>query len=637
MEHDQVDLSEAFFMLWSKKVFIAIVTCISLIAAGQYLTISTKKYVASASFQLDLNNSRGGISLPSEFGALAALVGAGSKSANSSDLIIERATEREFILLANEKLDFETDPFFNPFDPNEVDAAWKKLIKIIIGWQNFEGSVAEITEENLLISYREFVQIITTEAGAFSIKVTHSDPDLASKYANGIMNLISELVSNEEATLARDRMNYLSMNLASSLTEMENAQKAVAEFIVKNSANPQETLMANSSKLKQLRSDMETVKRFLAGVRDIQKIVRTGPTENDYQKLKATHPLIDDVKFRRIVGISETISEWSWPSFDNLNRVTQTLQNRINRLSVEINKIYNEAGLISKSVEEFANLTRNAAIAEATYTVMMEQVKAQSLATGYRPDTFKAFKYATPPIAPAKPNRILVLILSILLGIFIGCAAALISGMRKSVYFTRSALSAAVNATHALRIGTMRRLSRLPLSVLSDRFSKRSHLQLDDLLLDMGESKLILVTSSHSRITSSGVARLITASAAKARRRVLLCDTSWSSNEAATSTTSTTDFITVPSIDGVDVLVASPDLQKSNVYTLQAFKAFVEKSMTSYDHVIVSGNDEYGKLAAKALKSLEPSVVFAARIGKTKKYDIAELTATMPVEVLLHD
>ena len=48
-------------------------------------------------------------------------------------------------------------------------------------------------------------------------------------------------------------------------------------------------------------------------------------------------------------------------------------------------------------VEELAKLTREAKIAEATYTVLIEQVKAQSLVAGFKPDTFKIYELPTPP------------------------------------------------------------------------------------------------------------------------------------------------------------------------------------------------------------------------------------------------
>jgi hypothetical protein len=302
-----------------------------------------------------------------------------------------------------------------------------------------------------------------------------------------------------------------------------------------------------------------------------------------------------------------------------------------------LNELSNQAEVTAESVEEFARLTREATIAEATYTVMIEQVKAQSLAAGYKPETFKVFEYATPPLAPSAPKRSLILALGLVLGIFIGCALALILGMRKSVYFTRSALASAVSAAHTQRIGTLRRLSRLPLSVLKDRIGQRTHLQLDDLLLDLGEHKLILVASAHSKLQSGGLGRLIATTAAKAHKRVLLCDTSWGSFESESDPSAPSEFRAVPAIDGVDLLTAPKDIQGANVYTLKSFKDFITNAAERYDHVIVTGHDEYGTLAAKALKSLKPAVVYAARIGKTKKRDIAELTGNTPVEVLLHD
>ena len=638
MNDDEIDLSELFFTLWAYKLLIAVISAASLFAAGYHALTTKKEYTAKAIFQIEQSDTGGGFSLGGDLGGLAALAGLAGAVKSGADALIERAQAREFILEANAKLSLEDDPYFNRYDPNYVDPFWKSTLKQMIGWESLEREQRAIIESEILGNFIKFVSVESTDAGALSVSVVHEDPELAAQYANGLMEQMQTLVEVEKNQETQKRLNYLSDILADALIDLEKSQKRLSDFSVENSVDPLTGLITDSSKLTALRDNIELVEKFLLILPSLREAIEANKTDqNTYATLRARHPLIDDVRFRRIMGMSEAVSEWRWPALATVNLVEKTLTDRLGRLTVELNEVESQAEVTAESVEEFARLTREATVAEATYTVMIEQVKAQSLAAGYKPETFKVFEYATPPLTPSAPKRTLVLALGLVLGIFTGCAVALILGMRKSVYFTRSALSSAVNATHALRIGTMRRLSRLPLSVLSDRFSKRSHLQLDDLLLDMGDSKLILVTSSHSRITSGGIARLITASAAKSRRRVLLCDTSWSSNEAMSNTPTATDFDTVPAIDGANVLIASPDLQKSNLYTLQAFKAFVEKSMTSYDHVIVAGNDEYGKLAAKALKSLKPSVVFAARIGKTKKQDIAELTATTPVEVLLHD
>ena len=50
----------------------------------------------------------------------------------------------------------------------------------------------------------------------------------------------------------------------------------------------------------------------------------------------AHHILIDDVRFRRILGMSETISAWNWPNIQTLQAVKSTLSDRIERLKIDI-------------------------------------------------------------------------------------------------------------------------------------------------------------------------------------------------------------------------------------------------------------------------------------------------------------
>ena len=77
--------------------------------------------------------------------------------------------------------------------------------------------------------------------------------------------------------------------------------------------------------------------------------------------------------------MSETISAWDWPEIETIEAVRATLTDRINRLNVEINNIEEDAKIYATSAEDLAKFTRDAKIAEATYTVLIEQVKSQSL------------------------------------------------------------------------------------------------------------------------------------------------------------------------------------------------------------------------------------------------------------------
>ena len=122
--------------------------------------------------------------------------------------------------------------------------------------------------------------------------------------------------------------------------------------------------------------------------------------------MRNDYPLVDDVNFRRILGMSESISGWSWPEAATLDAVADTLLDRIQRLKVEINDIEKEAQKFASSAEQLSRLKRDAKIAEATYTVLIEQVKSQSLVAGYRPDTFKVFEFSTPPFLLLLQNAI---------------------------------------------------------------------------------------------------------------------------------------------------------------------------------------------------------------------------------------
>ena len=62
-----------------------------------------------------------------------------------------------------------------------------------------------------------------------------------------------------------------------------------------------------------------------------------------YESLRIRTPLVDDIDFRRIMGMSETISAWNWPTLDTIESVSETLSDRISRLDVAIANIEESA------------------------------------------------------------------------------------------------------------------------------------------------------------------------------------------------------------------------------------------------------------------------------------------------------
>ena len=424
LEDNEIDLGELFGALWSHKFLITILTGLSIFLAGYYAITAEKKFTAKSIFEISQNNSSSGFDIPGELGALASLAGFAGMQANSStDVLLERAKGREFIIDMRAKFSIDRDLYFNTYNPDYKDPSWKAAIKKIIGWQTTELEKNAIIENNVLNNYRKNVVFELTAGGAIEISVTHIDPEKASYYANGFMEEIRQLVEEESNASQALRLNYLSETLADALQDMEKAQENLKNYALENSAMAQENFISDSLKLDQIRMEKRRVKEISELLSIIEKFIRSGNLDdNSYEALRSSHPLADDIEFRRILGMSETISAWTWPDIDTIDAVSATLNDRIKRLDIEISNIEENAQIYAASAEDLATYTRDAKIAEATYTVLIEQVKSQSLAAGFQPETFKVFEYATPPLVQSSPKRNLVLALGAVLGLFIGCA-----------------------------------------------------------------------------------------------------------------------------------------------------------------------------------------------------------------------
>ena len=78
------------------------------------------------------------------------------------------------------------------------------------------------------------------------------------------------------------------------------------------------------------------------------------------------YPLLDQASFRHILGLSEVISAWSWPTAQSVSQVEDSIRDRIAALEGEITKLEADALRYAASAEEFARLTRDLKVAEAT-------------------------------------------------------------------------------------------------------------------------------------------------------------------------------------------------------------------------------------------------------------------------------
>ena len=247
---NEIDLSEIVGAVWAHKVLITIITGLSILIAAQITLTTEKKYTATSLFQIE-KADKPGFRFPSELSAFTSLAGFNEGYIFGSNALLERITAREFILSASKKLSLHDDNFFNSYNPNYSDPAWKTAIKKAIGWQTNPLDENSIVENNIIISFKESKVSLM----AFSLSVTHRDPEKAAIYANALMENIRQMVDSENKLDQDQRLQYLSETLANALQELDTAQQNLKEYTFQNSAMAQENFITGSLKLDELRSE----------------------------------------------------------------------------------------------------------------------------------------------------------------------------------------------------------------------------------------------------------------------------------------------------------------------------------------------------------------------------------------------
>ena len=638
LDIDEIDLRELFAALWAHKIIIVLITILFIFLSGYYSVNAKKIFTASAVFQIEETNTSSGFNISREMGALASLAGlASGGKASNKELLLERVKGREFIIKLKESYSLDRDTFLNTYNPDYKDPFWKAVIKKILGWGKTDLEKSAIIENNIINNYRKNVNLNITDAGAIEIYVKHIDPDKAFSYANKIMEEIRQLVEGESVAAQELRLAYLSETLADALQEMENAQENLKNYALKNSMMAQENFITDSLKLDQIRMEKRKVSEIADLLSVIENLIATEKLDASlYESLRSSHPLVDDIDFRRILGMSETISAWSWPDLETIQAVSATLRDRNKRLDIDINNIEENAKIYATSVEDLAKLKRDATIAEATYKVLIEQVKSQSLAAGFQPNTFKVFEFATKPLSPSSPKRKSILIFGAILGVLLASYVSWINAKRKGVYYTRSSLLTDARAELAFKSKSIRRLSRKSLSEIILLIAKRRMVTLDEAILQLKNKRIIYVLNSGGYPTASNAAHLLAIQSAQSGRNVLLCDTTGQSKKQIekNSTSDNSDSSTVKMGDNISLLM---EADGASFFLSTKFSATIKDLTNRFDQVILCSSARNAQLGFMALAEFDPALVVISSLRKTRKADIKNIISRQHIDILFYD
>lgn len=637
---NEIDLKNLFLSLWAYKILIVCIFIMSIFLGGFYILSQDIKYTSTATFKMDKDQGSS-LSLSGDVGMLANI--AGFDSGPTEDLSMDKISGRVFIESLDTQIDFLNDPYFNTFNPSTDDAMWKVVIKKLIGWKkDIPSDLNEAVWQNIINEYSKNISVEETKSGSVKIRVTHTNANRASEIANLIMYEILASQKNKKNKDQDQQLEYLSETLADALGDLEIAQSNLKTFALENSALPLESFAAGSLELEDLRDQYNRTSILFNAVSELAVILKKkNITQVNYFSLREKYPIIDQVEFRRIMGQSEIISSWSWPDIVSVEAVKNTLIDRKSILQAKIESSQKIAERSSKALETFAKLERNAKIAEATYTVLIEQVKAESMVAGFRPDNSAIYEYAAPSSAPSEPKRRLLLMLSGFLGLSIGCVLALILSKRKNVYYSKDKLILDIQPLFNAKSKSLNIFRKRQLFDISNILVKTSKPILRDLTVEVNKhySKKIIVTSSNSKLKSNNMALSLACYMSSADLKIAVINFSCKIKSQLKPETATKigSYLLIEEKENVSVLMPGNQHKILDFLSQRNFVKSLQELNNNFELIIVCADDED---ALTLLRSVEGQDIFhisLARLKHTKIHVLNQMASILSIQGLLHD
>ncbi len=156
-----------------------------------------KVFTSSAIFILEENPQNNLQSqLSSSLGSFSGLIGVPIIQSDV-DQLIERITERNFILELDKELGFRHDRYFNNYNESLSDPDWKIFLKSLLNWNTIPIDPARKIDWSVVNGFHKNVKITQTEAGAIKVSVKHIDPEKAAEIANHIATKTMLLVKKK--------------------------------------------------------------------------------------------------------------------------------------------------------------------------------------------------------------------------------------------------------------------------------------------------------------------------------------------------------------------------------------------------------------------------------------------------------
>lgn len=631
--HTQIDLKEIIASFWAYKFLILLIILASVVIGTKHALDKEKIYSAYAIFKLDAEDNK-------EIAKVPSIASLSVQAPNKLVSLKEYVMSRVFIDIIDKESGLKSDPYFNRYNPNSVEAPWRAFIKKHIGLKTMLANKEDKIWESIQLNYTKNINLQITKAQNLKISVDHSDPRRAADIANKIMNIIISRSEAKKSDKLENQIDYLSLKLADALQDIEKYQEELNAFTINNTIMPKEIFASASAVYVKMKSMYDQNNKLYNATEYLEKLVHSNQTStNNYKSLRKNHPIVDELEFRRIFGQSELISEWSWPTHASTIKVLKILHERKSRLKSSLTEAQDKADNAANSLNEYIDLERKLKYGNATYTVLLEQVKSDSLSAGYQPNDNEIFQYASAPINATSPNKKLILSLSILLGLITGLISSLILSISRKVYFSDSLLISHSNSKQNMKLKKLKKYQYKNFETLSTIKKEKILSYFQEILISFNKSnkKFILISSLNSSFKAENFTALLAHNIDESEKDIAILNFSQNSDLDKNKSEIKNELFSSKKINGhITQLIPINCFKPITLLTKRGAVAKLFDLKSSFDVIIISAdkNDTYS-----LIQSFNSSDVFHIGLAKRKHTKRIELNKIkhIPLDILLHD
>lgn len=639
---DTIDLKELFFSLIAQWKLIALCVILSLVCALLYLRTTPDTYQVDALIQVESGKGASAVLAGDLSSALDQMPSAQAEiEILKSRLVLGTVIEH---LNLNIRINGTEDSFWNRLlNKHEYDSEYSgKSVLFKDNQKSFDVRSFEIPnyyrDKSLLLSFAEGQYHLTdsaTEQVVFSAPLNQTS-QLQSEYGLWKVGIYSQdsfdstyliqkqslpaavrsLLANYSVTEKGKLTGVLSLNYQGTdkqhITQVLNAILAAysQQNIERRSAETEQTLKFLEDQLPELKQQLDEAEREFNKFREKYNTVDI-TKESDLYISQSIN--LETTKASLEQKIAETSAKYTdeHPAMQQMHAQLMAVNKKIAELDNTLNRL-------PELQRQHLQLFREVEVKQQLYTGLLNSYQQLRIAKAGEIGNVRIVDTAVEPIAPIAPKKLQILILSIVLGGFLGTLLALLrnilrSGVKDSTQI-ENALDLPVYATvprspvQESQIKLLKKKKNIPILAVknSDDIaieSLRSMRTAIHFALSSAKNNIIMVSGPAPEVGKSFISTNLATILAQSQKRVLIIDADLRRgylhkyfNQQAqpgladylNGQTDLSQVIKATEVSGLDVIARGKSpANPSELLSTTQFSAMLNQLSEQYDHILI--------------------------------------------------